>query len=1124
MADHIVEFANRIQSLLVIIHSRDSSNQARQSAQAALDNAINDHPNLVIPASLHLLSGAGDSLGCHFALSSIGKSISKNHATMSDSEWQGLRLGLLALFNGAKDLPFFVMSKLVDVMCDVAIRTWPTDWPELLPSALSGNRSWAICLFARICDSLSEESLSMRCIAPERQLSLRIGVAQVAEQLCLACIETVQNSDVSSQPVFQWIIELINGLAVATKQSSFLIKNGLHDVLISAFINIPDANVKMICVEALGNFIQYLCGQSGRAYTLPRGSREQDYSLLDGIMKTCRRLLDQDLIEVYCNEGEQRDCIEAFFDLLTDIRKTSNIFGYFSDLTIFHDVLVETASRHPALQVQITALGSVDAMVRSKQVPTDERVLYLCFLACHDFYSSRALDSSPIPPASMFPQFATQREVSRRRTLCEEECEEEGVKIGEVVGKLKNVALLCIRHVATISEWDEVLIRFLRDILSEAVQPDGCVSKSYYPALLMTEAVATAIPLNDSKRGELSTIINVVTAQCPSGREQDYLWFLGKAGMLITQDCLQSVFDIVLRMDVTNNFQAQVAFISLCKNNPHSGQFVNALHQVLQSALGGEQRSWAIGAILSACAHGGVGAADNFAVTVFQSSTSKLNDIALETQSNLEDFAKRATPIFATFKAVLEVPLSLDISARIADELAKGIIPFCWTRLMRSPSIFEVGPNEYLSVLGSQYIQSANTASSTQMNSAFQLYLLVAQVTGLCTLHCSHGDADSIKSLVTLFDPSWNLRPSLINILVSNVSSASASVRAPLLLNSMIPGALSSLRSGNHPQDEFTEASFSKAAVAVVHSLLSALQITTDDELSVPEYAAGAKPALSQRQLKAQLRSRNRFSAISDDSTGSNTPQQQPIGHRIPHELLGDPAAVFSIVAECLRFRTDKAFRRMNQSVPTIITRWWNSASHDAALASRLINALPEFVVLPTIRALEMVRCGDPATHAGGQLHSYTTDRAVSGRRLASEFVDHATISLHGALSVMWRFAAGHAPRAHIDPMAVVASSSQLSGSIKMILDGSRTEYSNDAVMRIVSCAKEQSLESRATLKFIVESITKDEATERKDGSVSSATGKDVIRATSRDFEAPKRTSSGSPSDDQMPPGNLFDQ
>jgi hypothetical protein len=313
----------------------------------------------------------------------------------------------------------------------------------------------------------------------------------------------------------------------------------------------------------------------------------------------------------------------------------------------------------------------------------------------------------------------------------------------------------------------------------------------------------------------------------------------------------------------------------------------------------------------------------------------------------------------------------------------------------------------------------------------------------------------------------------------------------------MIPGAISSLRSGDYSQDEFSEASFSKAAVAIVHSLLSALQITTDDELSVPEFAAGAKPASSQRQLKAQLRSRNRFSAISDDSTGSNTPQQQRIGHRIPNELLGDPAAVFSIISECLGFRTDKAFRRMNQSVPTIITRWWNSTSHDAALAARFVNALPEFVVLPTVRALEMVRCGDPCTRAGGQLYSYAAERAVSGRRLASEFVDHATISLHGALSVLWRFAVGHTSPNRIDPMAVVGSSGQLSGSIKMILDGSRTEYSNEAFMRLVSCAKDQSLESRATIKFIVESITKNEVADRTDTVVTSANAKDVIRATS---------------------------
>jgi hypothetical protein len=572
-------------------------------------------------------------------------------------------------------------------------------------------------------------------------------------------------------------------------------------------------------------------------------------------------------------------------------------------------------------------------------------------------------------------------------------------------------------------------------------------------------------------------------------------------------------------MDIANNFPVQVAFISLCKNNRNSNVYVGALHQALQNALGGESRSWAIGAILAASSHGGVGAADGYAVSVYQDVVGKLNDISNETGGNTEEFAKRSTPLFATFKAVLEVPLSQEVSSQIASGIALHILPMCWTRLVASPSVFEVGPNEYLSVLGAQFLQSASSTAS-QMNAAFQFFLGVAQVAGLCLCICPDDQTGGLSALTALFNPSWNLRPSLINILVTNVATQAASSRSLVVCKLVLPGAIQSLENAalHNSADEFTVASFAKATSSIVNCLLGALQITTDDDFAISEFSGAPKPTLSNRQVKNQQRTRNRFTAISEESTAASTPQ--PMGHRIPRELWAEPEVALGVISKCLMFRSDKALRRMFQCVPTIITRWWNSISNDATLSARFVSAVPELIFRPITGSMEMVRNRDPVTLTGGSLHSYASERAVSGRRLASELVDHATISIHGALAVLWRFGSSHMGGSSANSLAVVSSFPPLGSVIKMLIDATRAPPTGDSIDRIISCAKEQSLESRAALKFIVESATRDPVSLGSDQGVS----KDLIGATNQDISAANAQSIvGVPTDDSGPPGRLFE-
>jgi len=700
--------------------------------------------------------------------------------------------------------------------------------------------------------------------------------------------------------------------------------------------------------------------------------------------------------------------------------------------------------------------------------------------------------------------------------LFAEEVEEEDTKASEMIGKLKNAALLCVRHIATVGNLPESFCVFLREVLNETIRPEG-VTRSYSSALLVTEALATTLPANDPKINEVSAIVDIVCSTCPAGNEQEFLWFIGKAGGLVSAGSVQSVFQSILKMDIANNFPVQVAFISLCKSNPHSALYAGPLHQALMTALGGETRSWAIGAVLSASAHGGVGAADGYATTVYNDAKQKLDVAVSSSGDNVEEFAKKSTPIFATLKAILEVPLSTPVANQIAKEIASTIVPFCWNKIMRSPGVFEIGQNEFLSVLGAQFVQTAQSNNNSyQANACFQLYLVLTQTAGLCFPLLSKDSQSSLQSLVGLFDPSWGLRASLLNILLTNVGIPGSRAWPSVVFNLVLPHAIITLqiviRSG--VQDDFSSGSISRASIAVVQCVLTALQITTDEEVSVSEFSGAPKPVVTQRQLKAQMRSRNRYAAISEEATAASA-GNQVLGPKIPYELVREPQAVFSVVRECIGFRTDKALRRISQTLPTMITRWWNTVSHDSNLCSMFLTSACALVLEPVVRALELVRIHDPVTLPGGPLHSYTCDRAVSGRKLASELVEHSSVTIHGLLSVIWRFSAAGKPAQSIDAVGLVGSSQVLGQAVQLLLEGSRAPISNESIMRVVACAREQSLESRAALKYIVHSIS-DADSDSNSGTATpggtQSSNKGVVRATSKDLMVP--APSNSPDDD----------
>ena len=1112
--------ARIIQSSLSVIHAQTSSNQARTSAQEALDQALSNEQNLtlVIPACLQLLQGSGDATSCHFALSTISKYIRQRSDNLSANEWNGLKGGLLALFQGSINLPFFVMSKLIDVICDVAIRTWPNDWPELLEATLAINTGWALCLFARICDCLSVDSLSVRCVAPERQLALRNGLASISDLLSRTCSEFVQTPLGSQSPQLQWVIELINGMANATKQSSHLIRFSLHQLVLNAYISSTDAPLKMLCTETLSSFVQYLNGQGGRSYTVTRATREQDLSLLEGIIKVAHYLMQPEMIRKYCEDEEFRDPVKAFADLLTDIRRTSNIFSYFSSLEPFANVLIEAASIHPSLCIQIIAMTNIDALLRMKNIAADRRSFILCYLACHDFYTPTDLRTAPIPNTAMFPHIAIPEEVARRRTLCIEEAEEEDMRPNELVGKLKNAALLCLRHITTMGITENALIEFVKEILSESIKPGVGVTSSYFPSLLFTEVVATSLSTNDTKSGDISSIVDIVSFTCPPDDEQNYLWFLGKTGSFISEGNLKEVFTKLLNMDIAHKFPVQVAFISLCKTNRNSYKFANELHQALQVKLNGESRSWAVGAILTASSHGGVGAADGYATTVYTDMKAKLESIASSTSESVEEFAKASSPIFLTMKAILEVPLSTTVSGHISGELAASILPFCWSRLFQDSSVFGLGPNEFLSVVGSQFAQVAPVGPTTQFNSCFQLYLSLTQVAGLCLPLIPDITSQGTQAIESLFNPGWKLRPSLLNILITNVASPAGHTKPTIALRSLLPQAMISLQNGidTCTNDDFTVNSISRASVAVVQTVLNALKIATDDEFTVTEFTGVSKPILTQKQVTAQRRSKNRFASIAEDA--QSTQSQHTGGPKIPYELLSDPGATLQIVGRCLTFRSDKALRRISQTIPTIVTRWWNSCSNNAELAAKFIQVLPSLLT-PIIAVLSDVRTKHPSTIQGGPLYSYAIERAVSGRKLTSELVDHATISIHGVLCVFWRFATAGKPLAHtLDPIAVVSSCPSFSEAIRLLLEARHVVATEASVLELVNCGKEQTLESRVALKYFVHSMSAGENNEIVSAPVSGA-----IRATSSDINSTGVSRANSTQvEDASPPGNLF--
>ena len=105
----IDELARSIQANLSVIHSSTSTNEQRKSAQESLDRLVSgSNEQFLMPACLQLLQGIGDGASCHFALSTISKFVRYASQNLSEAEWNGLKGGLLALFAGSANLPFFV--------------------------------------------------------------------------------------------------------------------------------------------------------------------------------------------------------------------------------------------------------------------------------------------------------------------------------------------------------------------------------------------------------------------------------------------------------------------------------------------------------------------------------------------------------------------------------------------------------------------------------------------------------------------------------------------------------------------------------------------------------------------------------------------------------------------------------------------------------------------------------------------------------------------------------------------------------------------------------------------------------------------------------------------------------
>jgi hypothetical protein len=1083
--------AKNIQQALSVIHNHVSNSEDRRRAQESLDQVMSPtNVHMALSASLQLLHGQGAPHDYHFALSTISKYVGIYGNDLGVSEWGGLKSGLLELLQRSSNtLPYFVSSKLVDVIVDVAIRIWPNDWQDLLSVMLQISPAWTLCLFGRLCDTLSDDSLSVRCIAPARQLALRTGIATVSDMLCNTCIAVYSNGTVSATTHLQWIVELVRGLAIATKQSSHLIHYGLHDVILSIFAATPDPTLKALCAETLSYFIQFLNGQSGRSYTLPRGTRDEETSMLNGVIRGCASLALAPAVSVYFEQDEVRDSVREFLELLTDIRKTSNIFSYLPNLEEFSQTLIGLARNHPSVLVQISALGNVDSLLRTKNIAGSRDIYMLCFLLCHDYYTSDSQGGAIVPPVSIFPEFPDTQTIRLRRELFEQEVEEEDTKPNDLVGKLRNATTLCLKHLTT-NELQPELLDFMKAILTECINSASVGTKSYKAALYFTDAVASSVEESNPQWSAMSNMVDIIVSNPPDESQlADYLWFIGRAGRLISSTCLQKVFEYLLQRDIVKNFPVQVAFIALCKTNRNSAQFAMALHQGLQQCLGGESRSWAVGAILSATSHGGAGASDEFARVIYTETKSMLDSLISQFSEDLGMLAKRCGPVFATFKALLEAPLNDQIMTSITDEVATTVIPFFWTKVVTNQTAFTVGQNEYLSVVGSQFTPNAkNTISADPAaNACFQLFLGISQVAGLCLSLTRFSVGSTPDTLAALFDPSWGLRPSLVNVLLTNVAHIASHTKPQLVMQSILPRALASIVNFR-PTEDFGTVSLSRAQVSVVQVILSALRISNDDDLVMTEFTGG-KAAPSQRQIKAQRRSQNRFAVLETGNTESVVTARSS-SSQVPSELLSNPDATFSVLQACFGFRNDKALRRICQSSPTILSRWWNSVSPDAGNATAFVTILPGRILRPIVELLVSVRDNNPLNQPGGILHSFTCDRAVAGRKITSELVDHSASTIFSMLTILWKFALRGRPGNTVDPMNVVASCQPLYDALRLITEASQLPVSPEVVSNIIGYIRAPTLENKAGLKYFLNNIT----------SSSTAGRGDVIGATQSDI------------------------
>ena len=988
-----------VKAAMAVVLSASSENAARAQAQAFLDDQKHGPSSSQLAVTILTEPPSADTTALsHFALQILREIVRSNWSTLSAPERAGIKDGLLAIFaERSHSFPSAVLHKLVDVICEVAVRDWPQAWPALFTTPAAPR--WLVAVAARISEICSSETSGI-VLAPGRQKALVAGLANALPSLLNVGSQLASSSSENAATC----ISLFAGLTEVFRRSDFLLRIQVDRFLLGA---LSDENLRFEALAAISSLALNLDGR--RAVPLTAVSTEITDSdiarITDAVAQfTIHALSNSDK---YMKDESYREVCRALAATAIDV--TTGCGG-----TVFRPKLLEAAffmCLHPSVEIAHYGAMGVEFAVKKHRgalVPNFQLDIWkAALIVAHKPGLSTGV-SIDLHSALLNRDARNHRKFAAK--LAEIEPEETGTESSHVFGKTKSIAVSIVKQLRADTAWvrDCVLSQWLPSAISD--------SESYSALLVLVEAAST-IELGGAHAAAISGLVSGVLSQQPpvSGVQisespaensmRSYFSLVTGVSKIMTADDCRGVLGLIFAetRDVippTNSMQitdcsflaewyrpAQNSLLAICRNSGSS--LLPVLPILRERLLVQPLRPWAVEALLLAFAAVPPG-------SEYQQTLADCNALFDFARQQLEKSIFDASPGDA-HRAVSLV--SSMLGGPNKEEFGKFVLTSLIAPLWKTLANVPITQVEWDIIFGTDEGKRQRfTGSDSILNRQwFHLFTstcnLIAKCAGLCS-------STSILGPVTLMVLETNLRPSLLEISAKHALLPIARVNTPLGVQPIVSTLTRLLatewrRIAQSSNDHlFEHTALTRASATLLNIVAATLSVDDQEEISAASVMQDSPDAgrMAYNARKAK-RTKNRFAGLDQEDVPSTS-------GTLSFPLDSNARSVL-MAALCTAFTWPEAVIRALGIFPSVALRCWSGASQGG------LNPAIEFLqasLIPSLQSLTALAKELPqkaATLGAGRLHDFITEKVISSTvTQPSDFVEKLTVAFQSVLVI----------------------------------------------------------------------------------------------------------------------------